>query len=115
MNEPDELFADPRKIFDDGARAKELHRQRLGSIFAPPEPEATDDEAALVELADVVADRVVERLAGEPEPEQAAEAGAVGRGFDGGARRNLPQPPEAHGLWLSRVLRERWADRGADF
>jgi hypothetical protein len=111
VNEPDELFADPRKIFDDGARAKELHRQRLGSIFAP-EPEPAEDEATLDELADVVAERILEKLAAEPEPEDPAGAGG---GFDGGARRSLPQPPPSHGEWLSQVLRERRADRGADF
>lgn len=112
MNEPGELFADPRKIFDDGVRAKQAQREHLATIFAPPEPEATDDEATLDGLADVVAERILQKLTAEPEPEQAAGAGG---GFDGGARRSLPPPPESHGQWLSRVLRERRADRGADF
>jgi hypothetical protein len=113
VNEPDELFADPRKIFDDGVRAKQAQREHLATIFAPPEPEATDDEAALVVLADAVAERLLERL-GQPEPGPGPQA-AGAAGFDGGARRSLPPPPVSHGQWLSQVLRERRADRGADF
>jgi hypothetical protein len=112
VNEPDELFVNPARLFDDGARAKVMQREHLGRIFAP-EPEPADDEVMLDELADSVAERILAKLAAELEPEQ-EPAGAEG-GFDGGARASLPPPPESHNQWLTRVLRERLADRGAGF
>jgi hypothetical protein len=111
VNEPDQLFVNPARLFDDGARAKVMHREHLGRIFAP-EPEPAAEEATLDELADVVAERIVEKLAAEPEPEQ--EPAGPGGAFDGGARANMPGPPESHNQWLTRVLRERRADVGAD-
>jgi hypothetical protein len=36
-------------------------------------------------------------------------------GFDGGAQQPVPPPPEDHGAWLARVIRERRADAGALF
>jgi hypothetical protein len=112
MSEPDqaELFTNPSRLLSDARRAKQEERERLGRIFAPP-PKPAEDEATLDELADVVAERILEKLVPEPEPEP--QGGTAG-GFDGGARANVQGPPESHNQWLTRVLRERRADVGAD-
>jgi hypothetical protein len=108
-------FSDPRRLFADGHAAKQAHREYLGAIFAPPEPEATDDEAVLDMFVDAVAERIIERLdQPEPEPEpQAAGAPARG-GFDGGARSRHPRArrPETHAETLVRILRSRSGDVG---
>jgi hypothetical protein len=107
-----ELFSDPRRVVEDGRIAKAENQQRLAAIFAPPEPEPTAD--AIDELAEAVAERIVERIqAVEVEPDPAGPS--RGSGFDGGARASLPSGPESHDEWLTRVLRERRADRGAGF
>jgi hypothetical protein len=109
-----EPFTDPRRLFADGARAKQAERARLASILAPePEPEPAD--AALDELADEVAERIVERVRAA-EPEQPTEAAARGGGFDGGARPGQPtRRVETHEQTLTRILRSRAADTGAAF
>ena len=107
-----ELFSDPRRAIEDGRVAKVENQRRLAAIFAPPEPEPAAD--AIDELADRVTERLITRL-DQPEPESQV-AGAARGGFDGGARpQSISQPPESHGEWLTRVLRERRADRGAAF
>jgi hypothetical protein len=106
-------FSDPRRLFSDGAAANQAHREYLGAIFAPPQPEADGGEAVLDEFADAVAERIIERAqAAEPEPEGRAGQG----GFDGGARPGQPRGrPETHAETLIRLLRDRSADRGASF
>jgi hypothetical protein len=108
-------FSDSRRLFADGHAAKQAHREYLGAIFAPREPEAADDEALLDTFVDAVAERIIERLdQAEPEPEPRA-AGASGRGgFDGGARPGQPSArrPETHAETLVRILRSRSGDVG---
>jgi hypothetical protein len=116
VNEPAEgyeLFSNPRELIRDGHIAKQLRRQHLGSIFSPA-PKPTDDEVVLDRLIDHVAGRVVERLVGEPEPEQPETAEAAG-GFDGGARASVPLPPPSHDSLLIELLRSRAADVGGHF
>jgi hypothetical protein len=111
VNEPDELlFSDPSKLFEDGLAAKEEERQRLGRIFAP-EPEPAEDEATLDELADVVAERILEKLAAAPAPEPPGQDAAAVGGFDGGAR-PIPLVSVSHDQTLLALLRTRGADVG---
>jgi hypothetical protein len=109
-----ELFSDPRRVVEDGRIAKAKNQQRLAAIFAPPEPEPSDADAALDELVDAVAERIVERVQAvevEPTPEgRAAGRGSTEAPGPAGRRRR-----ESHDEWLTRVLRERRADRGAAF
>jgi hypothetical protein len=106
-----ELFSDPRRVLADGRTAKQIERERLASIFAP-EPEPSTDEAVLDQLVDAVAERIVERVQVEVEPDEGLSRGS---GFDGGARRDQPRRVETHGETLARLLRSREADRGVAF
>jgi hypothetical protein len=82
-------------------------------LCRPPAPASeTGDEAALNQLADKVAERIVSSFTEAPEREPERRSGG---GFDGGARQTVPPPPEDHGAWLARVIRERRADAGARF
>jgi hypothetical protein len=98
-----------------GRRAKAEHQRALAeALTRPPEPDPEPDDVALDALADRVAERIAGRLAenfedSEPEPKTRS------RDFDGGARQTVPTPPEDHGRWLFRVIRERRADAGARF
>jgi hypothetical protein len=108
-------FSDPRRLFADGHAAKQAHRDHLGAIFAPREPEAADDEAVLDTFVDAVAERIIERLdQAEPEPERQVTGAAARGGFDGGARSGQPRAgrPETHAETLVRILRSRSGDVG---
>jgi hypothetical protein len=104
----EQLFVNPSRLFEDGARAKQMRREHIASIFAPPpEPEAADVLDALV---DTVAERIIQRLEqAEPEPSSADAAGSGG--FDGGARQ-IPPPPISHDRTILALLRTRGADVG---
>jgi hypothetical protein len=55
-------------------------------------------------------------LTGRPPQQPRDERGRFTSSFDGGARQPVAQqPPEDHGVWLVRLLRERRADVGAGF
>jgi hypothetical protein len=138
--EPVEDAEDAEQPFDpfDRGQAIEAKRQRqaeLARAFGGPTP-APEAGGDLDTLADAVAERVLERLAGEDKPEpdpliaatlhgqarkQALgdllagrastpaepDARPGGGGFDGGARVSAPAAPESHDEWLGRILSER--------
>ena len=86
MSEPAEkLFANPSRLFKDGARAKQRHREYLAEIFAPPEPEPEPETAA--DLVHQIAEAVVDHVRDLAEQTEDAGVASEGSGFDGGARR----------------------------
>jgi hypothetical protein len=100
-------------VFTAGRRAKVERKRTLAEALSrAPEPDPAA-ERELDALADAVLTRIASRTTQEVEPEPESER-RVG-GFDGGARQPVPPPPEDHGAWLVRVIRERRADVGARF
>jgi hypothetical protein len=99
-------------VFSMGRRAKvERQRALAEALTRAPEPDPAA-ERELDALADAVADRLTRREEedDEPEPER-----RPAESFDGGARQPVRPPPEDHGRWLARVIREGRADAGANF
>jgi hypothetical protein len=109
--EPVEDAEDAEQPFDpfDRGQAIEAKRQwqaELARVFGGPVP-APEAGGDLDTLADAVAERVLERLAGEDKPKREPDARPGGGGFDGGARASAPAAPESHDQWLGRILSER--------
>ena len=87
--------------------------------------DVAEDEHDAPPLADLFADRAGQKLRRQralvmalhgPRPQPRDEAGRfAAAGFDGGARRSLPPPPQSHDAWLAELLVSRRADRGAHF
>jgi hypothetical protein len=100
-------------VFKAGRRAKVNRQQALAeALCRAPEPDPAADRE-LDALADAVLAQIASRAVQEVEPEPGPER-RVG-GFDGGARQPVPPPPEDHGRWLVRVIRDRLADAGGRF
>lgn len=103
-----------KDVFTEGRRANLERKRALGELLTrPPEPDPAK-ERQLDALADAVADRLTRRQEeddAEPEPERRPAASS----FDGGARQPVRPPPQDHGRWLARVIREGRADVGARF
>jgi hypothetical protein len=55
-------------------------------------------------------------MAGQAQAEaDTDEPPATVPGFDGGARRDQPEPTPSHGAWLAAVIATRKADAGGSF
>jgi hypothetical protein len=120
MTEPaPELFNDPRRLFQDGAAAKQLSRERLGAALTGHQPDVGDAEALAEQVAAAVrpvVEAVVDGLVNTViSVEGQQEASRPAGGFDGGARESVPLPAPGHDEWLLSVIRQRLADAGGRF
>ena len=112
-----ELGHNPSRLIADGRAAKEANRQHLGEVLSGRGQELPEADALAARIATMVAplidaaiDAVLTGRADEP-PVSAPAAS----GFDGGARQIVPPAPPTHDEWLVAVVRQRLADRGAEF